>query len=386
MLIEKLRLKNLLSFRDATIELGPLNVLIGPNGVGKSNLIEVIGLLQALPTGLAPAIMRGGGIRQWLWLGDDLPVTGEIECDLRLRGGPQFGPLSYRLQILGTLDDYSIQVEELAKRDTPGANLFLSRVRGDASVFDRRADPRATEMHVLPVTESLLALFKNPADPTPITEWGKELGETQIFHEFRTGPRAVMRQGISTATPKDALQDGGDNLAMLLQEFNFRGMNSRVNQYLNRFCERFNEVKVDIGDGLARTYLSEAGLKAEISSARISDGTLKFLALLAALFHPKSPPLMCIEEPELGLHPDALQMVAEVLVEASQSMQLIVTTHSDALVDALSDRPESVLVCERDFDNGTQMKHLSKKKLQRWLERYSLGELWRKGEIGGGRW
>ncbi len=62
------------------------------------------------------------------------------------------------------------------------------------------------------------------------------------------------------------------------------------------------------------------------------------------------------------------------------------TTHSDALVDALTDHPESVLVCERDFDNGTQMQRLSKKKLDVWLKRYTLGELWRKGEIGGGRW
>jgi predicted ATPase len=95
---------------------------------------------------------------------------------------------------------------------------------------------------------------------------------------------------------------------------------------------------------------------------------------------------MCIEEPELGLHPDAMQIVADALLEASESMQLIVTTHSDALVDALTDRPETVLVCERGFDSGAQMKRLSKKKLAAWLEHYSLGELWRKGEIGGGRW
>jgi len=76
----------------------------------------------------------------------------------------------------------------------------------------------------------------------------------------------------------------------------------------------------------------------------------------------------------------------EALVEASQTMQLIVTTHSDALLDALTDQPESVLVCERDFDNGTQMKRLSKSHLQEWLQHYTLGQLWRKGEIGGGRW
>lgn len=384
MLIERLKLKKILSFNDATIKLGQLNVLIGPNAVGKSNLIEVIGLLQAVPNGLAPAILRGGGIRQWLWLGADLPVTASIECDFRLRDGRQFGPLAYQLQILGDANGYLISGEELEKRGSLGAARYFSRVFGEASVEPDSGMPTAVMQ--VPATESLLAKFKSPADLTPITATGEELSEIQIFREFRTGPRAAMRQGISTNTPKDGLQDGGDNLAMVLQDLNFRDLNGRVNKYLKRFCDRFDAVKVEIGDGLARTYLSESGLRDEISSARMSDGTLKFLALLAALFHPKTPPLMCIEEPELGLHPDALQLVAEVLLEASESMQLVVTTHSDALVDALTDRPETVLVCERDFDNGTQMKRLSKKKLEAWLEHYSLGELWRKGEIGGGRW
>ena len=145
-------------------------------------------------------------------------------------------------------------------------------------------------------------------------------------------------------------------------------------------------MKVNVGEGLARAYLREAGLVEMLSAIRMSDGTLKFLSLLAALFHPKPPPLMCIEEPEIGLHPDAMQLVAEALVEASQSMQLIVTTHSDALIDSLTDRPDAVLVCERDFENSTQFKRLSREHLSAWLERYSLGELWRKGEIGGGRW
>jgi predicted ATPase len=119
---------------------------------------------------------------------------------------------------------------------------------------------------------------------------------------------------------------------------------------------------------------------------RMSDGTLKFLCLLAALFNPSPPPLICIEEPELGMHPDALKLVAEALVEASEHVQLVVTTHSEALIDALSGHPDCVLVCERDFDNGTQFKRLSAKDLDEWLEHYTLGELWRKGEIGGGRW
>jgi len=385
MLIERLRLKKILSFNDASIKLGQLNVLIGPNAVGKSNLIDVISLLQAAPTGLAPAILRGGGIRQWLWLGDDLPVTATIECDMRLRSGRQVGPLFYQLQILGDANGYVIAGEELAKRVGRKTTRYFSRASGDANVFDHGVDSPSTPMSVSP-GQSVLSQFKNPADLTPITAVGREFAEIRIFREFRTGPGSMVRQGISTTMPKDSLQDGADNLAMVLQDLSFRDLDGRINQYLERFCERFNDVKVEIDGGQARTYLSETGLKGKISSSRMSDGTLKFISLLAALFHPKAPPLMCIEEPELGLHPDAMQIVADALLEASEAMQLIVTTHSDALVDALTDRPEAVLVCERDFDNGTQMKRLSKKKLAAWLEHYSLGELWRKGEIGGGRW
>lgn len=111
----------------------------------------------------------------------------------------------------------------------------------------------------------------------------------------------------------------------------------------------------------------------------------RYLCLLALLCHPTPPPLLCLEEPELGLHPDLLTTVAELLVEASQRTQLVVTTHSDALVSALTDAPESVLVVEHDL-TGTQLRRLEATRLKRWLEKYSLGELWRMGEIGGTRW
>ena len=111
-------------------------------------------------------------------------------------------------------------------------------------------------------------------------------------------------------------------------------------------------------------------------SWRLSDGTLKFLCLLAVLLEKELSPLICIEEPEVGLHPEAIQIVAEALVDASERTQLVVTTHSEALIDALSDRPENVLVTERDFDNSTQFRRLDSKQLSVWLERYTLGALW----------
>ena len=236
------------------------------------------------------------------------------------------------------------------------------------------------------IRDSVLSRLKNPADATPITQVGAHFEQLKIFREFRTGPASQARHGTSTSVPKNFLAEDAYNLALVLNEVDFQGAHDRIKVYLQRFCERFEDVKINVGEGLARIFLRETGLSEALSAIRMSDGTLKFLCLLAVLLHPKPSPLVCIEEPELGLHPDALRLVAEVLIEASEHTQIIVTTHSDALVDALSDRPESVLVCERDFDNGTQFKRLSHEDLDAWLEHYTLGELWRKGEIGGGRW
>ena len=100
------------------------------------------------------------------------------------------------------------------------------------------------------------------------------------------------------------------------------------------------------------------------------------------LCHPSPPPLVCIEDPEVGLHPDALYSLAKLMIEASQKAQLIVTTHSDTLVSALSEVPEAVVVVERDA-YGSHLRRLEPERLEEWLEKYSLGELWRMGETGG---
>jgi len=376
MLIKRLTLKKILSFKETTVDLGPLNVLIGANAVGKSNLIEAISLLQAAPTGIEGQILRGGGVRQWLWLGDSDPAQlAEIECELMLKRAPQFSPLVYRLQF-----SHGILNEHLARVGGASAEVYFDR-RTKLVTFGRQA-----QSAVVTSNSSILAQVKSPIDTTPVTEVGNQFQWIQIFREFRTSFTSEARQGISTAEPKAFLTDGAGNLAQILQVMDILGAHDRVKVYLKRFCDRFEDVKVDVGEGLARTFLREAGLSDMLSSVRMSDGTLKFLCLLVVLFNPWGMSLVCIEEPELGLHPDALRLVAEMLVEASERTQLIITTHSEALVDALSDRPESVLVCERDFDNGTQFKRLAQDELDEWLEHYTLGELWRKGEIGGGRW
>ena len=219
-------------------------------------------------------------------------------------------------------------------------------------------------------------------DATPITSSGKAFDEFRIYRGFQTGVKDDVRRGVSSAAPKQPLDENGSNLALVLQEIDFHGSLGRVEHYLHRLSDRFGEIKIRPEGGLSQVYLEERGI-GKIPATSLSDGTLKFLCLMAILFDTNPPTLVCIDEPEAGLHPDALTLVADALREASSRTQLVITTHSDALVECFSDEPESVVVCDRGPDEGTRFRRLSNDKLKDWLEEYTLGELWRRGEIGG---
>jgi predicted ATPase len=156
-------------------------------------------------------------------------------------------------------------------------------------------------------------------------------------------------------------------------------------EYFQQFYEGIEDITTRVQGGAIEVFVHERGLDEAISASRLSDGTLHYLCLLVILLHPEPPPLICIEEPELGLHPDILPKIADLLIEASKRTQLIVTTHSETLVSRLSEIPEAVVICERN-DQGTHLRRLKPDKLRAWLDKYMLGELWRMGEIGGNRW
>ena len=378
MLLRKVKLENLLSFRSTEVELRGFNVLIGANASGKSNLIEAIGLLQAAPIDLNAAIRRLGGVRVVCSLaGSQYSPIAVIECrDINEE------PLRYRLEFSEEKRGFIILHEYLGRQDITGEVAYFER-------FPTMVEFDGKERAEVSPTESVFERYKIPTDTTPITRVGRRFEGIQIYREFRTTSDSQARIGATVSSPPtwNKLYDGGGNLAVVLLELDFRELHERVRAYLQRFCDRFNDIEIRLDEaGVAKTYIEESGLLEPLVSGRLSDGTLKFLCLLAVVLDPDPAPLICIEEPEVGLHPEAIQIVAEALVEASERTQLIVTTHSDALIDALSDRPEDVLVTERDFDNGTQFRRLDKEQLSLWLERYSLGQLWRKGELGGNRW
>ena len=230
--------------------------------------------------------------------------------------------------------------------------------------------------------ESLLSFFTSPGLPA-LWHLREQYDGIRLYRNWSFGPDAKLREPCSAHARSDFLDEGGENLPLVLS--NLHG--ERRKKLLDALCKLFDGIvdfRCPVTGGMVSLFLEESGGRS-IPATRLSDGTLRYLCLLALLLHPEPPSLIGIEEPELGLHPDLLPGLADLLVEASERTQLIVTTHSDVLVDALTDRPESVVVCEK-HDGKTEMRRLDKADLAKWLKDYRLGDLWRSGELGGNRW
>jgi predicted ATPase len=231
--------------------------------------------------------------------------------------------------------------------------------------------------------QSILSQRKDPELYPELSYLGNKFADIGLYRNWQTGRDAVFRKAQQTDLPEHPLLEDGGNLGLVLNNLQLQLGSRQIIKKLQLFYDAAEELNIKIYGGTVQIFIRETGLTLPIPATRLSDGTLRYLFLIALLLDPTPPPLICIEEPEIGLHPDILPVVAEMLIEASQRTQLIVTTHSDALVSALS--PESVLICDRD-DRGSHLRRLDPEPLKKWLENYSLGDLWRMGEIGGNRW
>jgi predicted ATPase len=399
--IQKLRIKNFLSYgsEGEEIDLQPLNVIIGTNPSGKSNLIETIGLLRALPRDLTAPIREGGGVGEWLWKGKPGIPTAEVEALVNYPEGIM--PLRYRLQF--TMASQRLEVvDEAIENERPSHTreqdvFFFYRYQSGNPVLNIRPtsegqigesngrNRRSLRREDLKPDQSVLSQRKDPDLYPELTYLGNQFAEIRLYREWNLGRYTPPRMPQKPDLPEDFLLEDSSNLGLVLNNLQYRMSNQVLVEQLKKFYEPVEEIQSRISGGTVQIFLRETGLSQPVPATRLSDGTLRYLCLLTILCHPEPPPLICIEEPELGLHPDILPTIAELLIDASQRTQLIVTTHSDTLISALSEIPEAVLVCERD-QKGTHLRRLSRKPLQEWLDKYALGEVWRMGEIGGVRW
>ncbi len=395
-MLHSIQMRNFLSFGpdSEAIPLQALNLIIGPNGSGKSNLLEAIALLRSAPGQLAIPIREGGGVRNWLWKGADAPVTARLEIVV----DPLFPlqrpmPLRYGLEFTASGDRFEI-VDECIEHAAPFPGhiepYFYYRYEQNHPVLNvRNVDGLDSRKRILRREDvdperSILAQRRDPDAYPELTRLGEELARIRIYRDWILGRHAPPRLPQPADLPNKALEENARNLALVLSRLkqNIQVKNRMLEMFRGVYAEAL-DFDVMIEGGTVQVFVQEE--RWNIPAARLSDGTLRYLCLLALLCDPEPPPLICIDEPELGLHPDLINHVADALRIASERTQLIVTTHSSALVDAFTDDPEAVLICEKEA-GSTHLRRLDAQHLRPWLEKYSLGSLWTSGEIGGARW
>ena len=389
--IRTIRLENILSYGPSTEEfpLEPLNVLIGPNASGKSNLIEALSLLAAAPRDIEKPIREGGGVRDWLWKGTHGPGKATVDATLEYPRGKQ--PLRYRLSFTDAesgfwLRDEAVENEKPAKDEK--SPYFYYRYRDGRpmlSVLTEGESRSRRPLKDMKHDQSILSQRRDPDSYPELTYLADAFERMRFYREWNLERGKPPRNPGRTDLPKDGLLEDASNLALVLDGLlNRPPVKREILERLRTFYQSVEDVATAITTGEVQIFFHEEGLQHPVPATRLSDGSLRYLCLLAVLLHPDPPPVVCIEEPELGLHPDVIPEVAKLLVEASSRSQIFVTTHSDVLVDALTETPESIVVCEKSA-GATRLRRLDKTELGPWLEEYRLGELWTSGEIGGNR-
>ena len=378
--------RNLLSFGPDTqpLALKNLNILIGPNGTGKSNLLEAIVLMRAAPSDFRNVIRRGGSVRDWIWKGEKRALAS---IDLLFSNPKSNQPLRHVLSFRE--DDQSFQLEdERIENEKAHANettpYFYYHFEQGYPVINTVEDGvRKLARETIDSSLSILAQRRDPEMYAILSYLAETYEKIRIYREWGFGRNTVFREPQKADMRNDRLEEDFSNLGLFLNRLRrFPKAKTKILKGLKDLYEGVTDFDVIIEGGTVQVFFTEGDFT--IPATRLSDGTLRYLCILAILCDPTPPPLICIEEPELGLHPDILPKIADLMVDASQNTQLIVTTHSDILVDAMSEYPESIVVCEKN-DGMTEMCRLKKEELSEWLETYRLGQLWLKGQIGGTR-
>lgn len=400
--IESLKLSDFLSFGSQAqeIELQPLNVLIGPNASGKSNFIEAFRILNAAPEDVSKPMREGGGVDEYLWKGDGTPSYAKLaEIGVKVSGEPDQVSLFYSLAFLSAGSQFDLAGEKiqfiLAKNDLSKPEFIYHPIHtAQAELYSKQVIPSESDAanpetqyvrNIVRINrrQSILSQYKDPNSYPALTQLQKVFSEIHFYTGWNLGRYSPLRFPQRPDLPSTTLLEDGSNLGLIL--INQPGsVRQEITERLKVVLPTIEEIRPRIEGGTVPIFIQEKGLSTPTPVTRLSEGTLRYLCLLTLLLDPTPPPVICLEEPEAGLHPHVVSQIAELLIDASQRTQLIVTTHSDALISGLTDCPEAIIICERD-DEGTKLRRLEPEQIKPWLDRYAIGDLWRMGEIGGVR-
>jgi len=413
-MISSIAIQGFKSFRNLNpFQLRPLNVLIGPNRSGKTNFLDFLHLLsEAGRQKLPPAINKRGGVGDVISWSEEQKLAWGLAFEFDVENAPanETG-IYYVAEIVKKHFSFSVSKETFGPKESFDISKenFTWTVRHPSTNYDQSqrelaifaSDSNGVSAHdtfsqigyQLDNSNLIISQLRDSANFPISARLRHELTNITVHRFFDTTPDAPIRNtqplGMFDADlPPTRLSQGGNNLTNVLYYMqNQPEYQDYYDEYLLTLQRAFPSLEnlvfpADLGQG--KTILAWKDFefpKRAITANLLSDGTLRFMCLLAALYDPNPPSLLCIDEPEVGLHPQLVRLLVSVLQEASERMQIIVATHSADLISYLQNADDVVVV---EAENGwSTLKRLEQKKLEHWLKDYSLGELWKSGEIGG---
>ncbi len=391
--IQKIQIKGFRSLRDVTWTPGKLNVLIGPNGSGKSNVLRALALLQQAASGELPqAVVKQGGIATLLWDRRATELTWTLKTDpLGQQWDLTRDALTYELRLrqLGSTSSYRIEYEILGKyhqmetRQRPQPFKFLERDPRHAVTFDFEERALAAHEGSVPDEQPLLSMMSGPFGNPVVIDFRDRLASWGIYHDLHVDQQAAVRQAAVARLEKRVAADGQNLIPVLHTLYTgHREFKKSVDSAMRAaFGTDFEElVFPPAADQRVQLRIRWRSLNTEQSAADLSDGTNRFLMLLAIFASPAPGALIAVDEPEVGLHPSMFPIVAEFAVEAATRTQVVLTTHSPQFLDAFGkDAPTTAVT--RWTDGETRLSVIDGEELRRWLQEYSLGALFRSGEL-----
>lgn len=343
------------------LKLGAINVVIGPNGSGKSNFIGLFAFLHAIRDGrLQDYVIKAGGADKMLHFGSK--VTNQVQIRISFKDERN----QYAIHLEPTDADELVPSFEVvyfwdkSKYSQPYSEV-IGRVGKEAGISVQKSS-------------NVVNYVRDHLD-----SW-------RLYHFHDTSSSSPMKK-TADINDNHHLRPDGSNLAAFLYYLREKheASYSLIRRTVQRVAPFFDDFQLEpqkLNPDKIRLEWRHKGSDAYFDAPSLSDGTLRFIALATLLLQPESyrPSVILVDEPELGLHPYAITLLASLIKQASTKTQVIISTQSPLLLDHF--QPEDVLVADR-VNGGTQFTRLNPSGLESWLEDYSLGQLWEKNELGG---
>jgi len=370
---------------------GDLNVLIGPNGGGKSNLLRLCQLLQAAACGrLAEWTQREGGIIPMLWDGTAEEIKVAVSLVPEASGGgwyvyevwlvPAPGSGIHRV---GSERLNSIRSKAYERRRE--SSIFKRTGSNTVVSNDRNWDTDSLAETITPEEAVLYAAGTGVSAQPAVRQARNILADLAIYSNFSTAHGSAARQG-AVVRHETRLDPRGENFVSVLHTLytGSRDFKRDVDEAMRAaFGGDFDElVFPPEADQRVQLRVRWKSMSREQSAADLSDGTLRFLQLLTILANPKPPSLIAIDEPETGMHPAMQRIVAALATDAAARTQVVLTTHSPEFLDAFDETVPTVTVVEWDTGEGTTLRGLAGDALAEWVRQFALGEILRTNAAG----